>query len=238
MDGGFWDPFSNRYDFVYDTNGLLVEVRGPNTNHFFRLEYERVTNSVDAGWVEFTLTDSGASEVLIPASWNNWHGVETPMALSDGVWRAQVWLEPGFYEYKFLVRYAGDTNDYWMSDPDNSIQVGPDSNSVAVVDPYRLIKRVTASDGRSVSYEYDWAYNLSHVLDIRLRRAIYGDGATAEYTYYPASYDQDREMLLATADDPMIPGPARAVAYHYHTNRSFSGMIYEERALVSSQLLG
>ncbi|MGD9872711.1 MAG: RHS repeat-associated core domain-containing protein [Kiritimatiellia bacterium] len=235
---GFSDPYSNRYQFVYNTNDLITDVLGPNTNHFIHLEYSSVSNSVDAGLVRFTYVNTNAAAVLLPATWNDWQANQTPMTLSNGAWIADVNLDNGFYEYRFLVRYPGDTNDYWITDPDNTIYGGPSSNSVAVVDPFRLVSSVEASDGRSVNYVYDWAWSASKVLDIQLVEANYGDGTKAEYSYYPASYDQDREGLLRTADDPNLNGPGRAVQYSYHTNRDFSGQIYEERTLISSQLLG
>lgn len=181
---GFLDPFKNPYTFRYDEEGLLAEVTGPNTNQYFRYEYERATNAVDPGLVRFSYVNTNASEVFLAGTFNGWTATENPMVQTNGEWMADVELEKGFHAYKFVVRYPGSGVNHWVADPDNPITGGADSNSVAVVDPFRLISRVEASDGRSVSYRYDWAYNghPDRIIDINLMEAEYGDGLSAVYT--------------------------------------------------------
>lgn len=240
---GFWDIYSNRYDFAYGTNGLLAEVRGPNTNHYFRFEYSEATNSVSPGVIRFSFTDNTATQAYLAGTFNGWSVGSLPMTLSNGQWIVDVSLTNGTYAYKFVARYSGNTNDFWYRDPDNSIYGGPDSNSVVVVDPFRLVSAVQASDGRRVSYRYGWSYNTGtnagYSLDVLLVGADYEDGTSASYTYYPATYDQERKALPKTADDPHWPsGPGRAVFYTYRTNTPYSGKVYEEWSLTTTQLLG
>ncbi|MBU0676902.1 MAG: hypothetical protein KJ626_02205 [Verrucomicrobia bacterium] len=239
---GIWDPFSNYYEFVYDTNDLIQEVRGPNTNHFFTFQYSEVTNSVDPGIIRFSYTNAAATNVLLAGSFNGWQGSENPMVLSNGEWIADVNLSNGSYDYKFYVYEDGSTNGIWVTDPDNELYGGADNNSVIVVDPFRTISRVDASDGRYVTYQYDWVYNTSTVenyaLDVLLTSATYGDGTSSAYTYYPATYDQERKTLPKTADDPMLSGRGRAVMYTYRTNTPYSGKVSEEFSLTTTQLLG
>lgn len=236
---GFWDAFSNWYGFAYATNGYLSRVTGPNTNHFFELEYRDLEGAVAPGWIHFTYTNSQAAEVLIPSTWNGWTGSQTPMLTnSSGTWQADVELGEGFYEYKFAVRNQGSTNWTLVADPDNSLVVGPDSNSLVVVSEEKIIDRVEASDGRSVDYVYDWDWNDGQkMLVMRLREARYGNGEAALYDYYPSAYDQNRSMQLRSADDPHISSAGRAMLYTYHTNRPYSGQIHEEQFLSNSQLV-
>jgi len=227
------DPYSNRYEYLYST-GLLSEVRGPNTNLYVRFNYQSITNSVPPGDIEFTYADANAYEVLLKGDFNDWVG--SPMTESDGVWSITTNLASGWYGYKFFAHYPGDTNDYWITDPDNEMWTYPNSNSIAVVDPYKLLSSVESSDGRSVSYKYSWTrgWDMIHIM---LTEATYGDGSFAEYSYYHPSNDQWRTILLYTADDPLYSGPGRAIEYVYQTNNTYSGRIYEERSLTTSQLL-
>ena len=236
---GFWDAYSNWYGYTYGEDGYLARVTGPNTNQYLELEYRDLEGAVAPGWVRFSYTNDQAAEVLIPGTWNDWTGTQTPMQTnSSGIWEADLELGEGFYEYKFAVRNQGGGAWQLVADPDNPLLVGPDSNSLAVVSAERIIERVTAGDGRSVEYVYDWDWNNGQkVLAMRLREAQYGTGESALYDYYPAAHDQYRGMLLKSADDPHVAGMARAISYTYHTNRLYSGQIHEERLLSSSQLV-
>ena len=236
---GFWDAYSNWYGFAYGEDGLLVRVTGPNTNHFFALEYRGLEGAVEPGWVHFTYTNAQAAEVLIPGTWNGWAGSQTPMQTnSGGVWGADVELGEGFYEYKFAVRNQGSSTWTMIADLVNPLVVGANSNSLAVVSVEKIISRVEAGDGRSVDYVYDWDWNDGQkMLVMRLREAQYGSGESALYDYYPSVYDQNRSVQLKSADDPHVSGAGRAMLYTYHTNRPYSGQIHEERFLSDSQLV-
>ena len=74
--------------------------------------------------VTFTYTGS-ASKVLLAGSMNGWNG--TAMTKSGNTFSYTMTLEPGVYEYKFVV----DGN--WISDPANPFTTGSDGNSVLVV---------------------------------------------------------------------------------------------------------
>ncbi len=55
---------------------------------------------------------SGAQEVSIAGSFNDWHPSVTPMIrLSDGKWAKELSLAPGRYEYRFVV------DGEWVDDP-------------------------------------------------------------------------------------------------------------------------
>ena len=67
----------------------------------------------------------GGVSVSVAGSFNNWDSNANPMAKGDdGDWTAVLPLEPGTYEYKFVVN-GGD----WIADPDNPKVVGDYGNS-------------------------------------------------------------------------------------------------------------
>ena len=64
--------------------------------------------------VEFTYYDPAAFSVSVAGSFNNWDVNATPLVKDEeGTWRVVVQLEPGDYEYKFLV------DGEWKEDPQN-----------------------------------------------------------------------------------------------------------------------
>lgn len=65
--------------------------------------------------VTFSMNAPDAKEVMLAGDFNNWDYTTTRLEKGkDKVWRVEVALKPGRYEYKFVV----DGN--WMSDPANS----------------------------------------------------------------------------------------------------------------------
>lgn len=64
--------------------------------------------------VTFTIAAAPGLPVFLAGSFNNWDPEGVPMAEKDGVYTATLALEPGEYEYKFIV------NGFWTMDPDPS----------------------------------------------------------------------------------------------------------------------
>lgn len=65
--------------------------------------------------VTFSLNATDANEVLLAGDFNNWDYTNTRLQKGkDKLWRAELMLKPGRYEYKFVV----DGN--WISDPLNT----------------------------------------------------------------------------------------------------------------------
>ena len=61
---------------------------------------------------EFTLHAPDAGSVQIAGSFNDWTPDATPLARrSDGIWQLEISLEPGTYEYRFIV------DGVWLEDP-------------------------------------------------------------------------------------------------------------------------
>lgn len=64
--------------------------------------------------VVFTFkTDIKATSVFLAGNFNNWSTSAMPMQLVDGVWQIAITLEPGSYQYKFVIN--GTT---WKEDPE------------------------------------------------------------------------------------------------------------------------
>ncbi|MFH1569800.1 MAG: glycogen-binding domain-containing protein [Gemmatimonadota bacterium] len=62
--------------------------------------------------VAFTLRAPGAKSVFLAGSFNHWDATGCPMKQSGkGLWTSQVPLEPGTYEYRFVV------DGEWQDDP-------------------------------------------------------------------------------------------------------------------------
>lgn len=64
--------------------------------------------------VTFTIAAAPGLPVFLAGSFNNWDPEGVPMTEKDGVYTATLALEPGEYEYKFIV------NGFWTMDPDPS----------------------------------------------------------------------------------------------------------------------
>jgi 1,4-alpha-glucan branching enzyme len=64
--------------------------------------------------IEFTIHAPDAQEVHLVGEFNDWNGADYKMRrFKDGTWKKKVKLQPGRYEYRFVV--DGD----WWTDPEN-----------------------------------------------------------------------------------------------------------------------
>ncbi|QTA38639.1 hypothetical protein JYK00_03780 [Thermosipho ferrireducens] len=71
---------------------------------------------VENGKVVFTFSDpeaANASVVYLAGTFNNWNPKGLAMKFVDGVWRAELELKPGTYQYKYVIN---GTN--WKEDPE------------------------------------------------------------------------------------------------------------------------
>lgn len=64
--------------------------------------------------VTFSITAAPGLPVYVAGSFNNWDPESIPLVEKDGVYSTALTLEPGEYEYKFIV------NGFWTMDPDTS----------------------------------------------------------------------------------------------------------------------
>jgi 1,4-alpha-glucan branching enzyme len=63
--------------------------------------------------VNFSFKAPDANKVVLGGDFNNWNIRARPMKNEGGVWKKALMLEPGRYEYKFLV------DGQWRNDPNN-----------------------------------------------------------------------------------------------------------------------
>ncbi len=138
-------PGRYQYKFVID-NGVRWELdpSNPNTGQeggftnsliivpeSVKYKYEVVTGTEQPGTykrtrravagvkeVEFQLEAPDASQVFLAGEFNEWSPTATPMEKDEaGVWHVKLKLEPGKYEYRFVV------DGTWMEDPANPDKV-------------------------------------------------------------------------------------------------------------------
>jgi hypothetical protein len=80
----------------------------------------------------FTLTAPHATRVFIAGSFNAWAPDATPLEQDKtGLWRRTVRLDPGRYEYRFVV------DDVWWDDPTNTLRSSNEfgtQNAVIIVE--------------------------------------------------------------------------------------------------------
>ena len=87
-----------------------------------------ISPEINGTSVTFRYANSSASAVYLAGSMNNWSTSANKMTKgSDGVWTLTLTLDPGVYEYKFVV------DGEWIMDPGNGVAGGYDGNSVVVV---------------------------------------------------------------------------------------------------------
>jgi len=75
--------------------------------------------------VDFKVMAPNASKVLLAADFTSWDKKSIPMRKEkNGLWKTEVSLKPGKYQYKFIV------DGQWWNDPDNSAKIANALGSV------------------------------------------------------------------------------------------------------------
>ncbi len=75
---------------------------------------KRMTRKASSKRVTFTFDAPDAHHVTVAGTFNEWNSQRTPLKrLKTGTWKGNLTLQPGAYEYKFVV----DGN--WITDPKN-----------------------------------------------------------------------------------------------------------------------
>ena len=157
------------------------------------------------GKVTFTYTNASANTVCIAGTMNGWSTTATPMTKSGSTFTCTLDLEPGVYEYKFVVN--GST---WVKDPKNNYtNVPTDSqfNSVMVVEGF-LDKVLSYKEGSDIKLPSALTYVTSAGEATKaVTWASSTEGVTIEAdgtTVTLADTFTDKEFdLTATTDDSM-----------------------------------
>lgn len=76
-----------------------------------RAKAQRTSSKAAKKRATFKLDAPQAREVFIAGSFNDWNPSERPLKLAKGVWTTVIMLEPGWYEYRFVV------DGQWCDDP-------------------------------------------------------------------------------------------------------------------------
>ena len=161
--------------------------------------------------VEFSLTDSAFSaiyetsidSVSIAGEFNRWSAIANPMNdyNHDGVWTAWLDLDPGEYEYKFVVN-----GEHWIADPNNPVKVPDGWNGFNSV--------ITAS------------LNLAPVIDVK---STFGPGkiifdASASYSkmgrrlnyFWYQDINNPQRFDLPSTEKISFPTPKKPGTYYYY----------------------
>ena len=87
-----------------------------------------ISPEINGSSVTFRYLNASASSVYLVGSMNNWSNTANKMTKnSSGVWSVTLTLDPGVYEYKFLV------NGSQILDPCNGVVGGYDESNIVVV---------------------------------------------------------------------------------------------------------
>ncbi len=161
--------------------------------------------------VEFSLSDSAFAaiyeiaieSVSVAGEFNRWSGTTNPMSdyNHDGVWTAWLNLDPGEYEYKFVVN-----GEHWITDPNNPVKVPDGWNGFNSV--------ITAS------------LNLAPVIDVK---SSFGPGkiifdASASYSkmgsklnyFWYQDINNPQRSDLHSAKKISFPTPTKPGTYYYY----------------------
>jgi glycosidase len=91
---------------------------------------------------------AGTTRVCVAGTFNGWSTNATPLErATGGEWMVTLDLEPGAYEYKFVVN-----GSRWMADPGNPAVASPDGNSALWVAPPGEFNTRKRGDGRFMTY--------------------------------------------------------------------------------------
>jgi RHS repeat-associated protein len=90
--------------------------------------------------------------------------------------------------------------------------------------PLQVVDYISASDGREVHYTWQTQYfGVPSVPSVMLTSASYYNTSSLTATYTYATAAGRHGYVLATANDPMYPGPMKNIAYDYKANPNPDG---------------
>lgn len=172
---------------------------------------------------EFRLADSSFTathnesirQAAVAGEFNRWSATANPMHAvdQDGIWTAQIQLDPGEYEYKFVVN-----GQHWVPDPDNPRNVA---------DGWNGFNSVVSVTSFVPSVEVKTAFELAKVR-FDVSKSISPIGSTLSFSWHqdiknPQRFDLPAQGKIA------IPTPQQEGKYFYHVvTRDDSGASSEK----------
>lgn len=100
-------------DDGYGGENSVINV-GEGTPQRVEKKSEPTQKKTDSGLVEFKLEYNGEDQVYVAGSFNDWQATTNPMQREGDYWIKKMELEPGEYQYKFVI-----DGEKWITDPDN-----------------------------------------------------------------------------------------------------------------------
>ncbi len=93
------------------------------------------------GGVLFKYEDESANKVSVAGSFNNWNADANPLTQNeDGIWVTKIYLQPGNYEYKFLI------NGNWMDGANLILKVVQDADGSLKIPEIKPPSNIPYSD--------------------------------------------------------------------------------------------
>lgn len=107
-------------------------------------------------------------QVILSGTFNNWSTTQLPMYRTEKGWQADVRLQPGKYEYKFIA------DGFWMRDPCNKLKAGDNrsgTNSVLYL-PNHTFRLAGHEKAKSVILT--GSFNNWHTKELKMMHASQG----------------------------------------------------------------
>lgn len=118
----FQDPFEWEYRYIINGRHLVEEIIQLTNSKMYNKEFLKDAFDIDVNQIDinqdgqvlfFLRGHTQAKEVILTGSFNGWDEHEITMDRTNDGWELKADLNPGTYEYKFIV------DGEWMHDPDN-----------------------------------------------------------------------------------------------------------------------
>ena len=153
---------------------------------------------------EYTrIYESNLDSAAVVGEFNQWSATANPMTdyNHDNVWTAWIDLDPGEYEYKYVVN-----GQHWMSDPDNPLKAEDGWNG------FNSIKRVTLNLAPHIDVKPSF---LPGKLLFDASASYSKTGKKLYYLWYQDINNPERYTLKG--DDKLtIPVPSKNGIYYYY----------------------
>ncbi len=216
-----------RYLFTLQTSDGKAEsnIDSVDVYAFIKRDYPVEFSLLDSAFA--ALYEASIESVSVAGEFNRWSVPANPMNdyNHDGTWTAWLNLDPGEYEYKFVVN-----GEHWITDPNNPIKV-PDGwngfnsvmsaslNLAPVVDvksmlgPGKIIFDASASYGRmGKDLNYFWYQDINNPQRFELpslrKISFPGPKKSGTYYYYLVVTDQhgvsSQKTVVLSVDSGMV----------------------------------
>jgi chromosome partitioning protein len=120
-------------DYISLSQEVIREGKTPSAENFADLTREA---NETGQYVIFDFKSPQANDVRVVGDFNGWNpdNAVSLIKQKDGIWKKPLYLEPGNYQYKFVV------DGKWVNDPDNDKSIPNEfgeTNSLLIVEPHK-----------------------------------------------------------------------------------------------------